>query len=137
MSYLSHIFIMHALYGYRMYAQSIVFSHFKRKHQVWYILKKVIAILILSSSNQKMVKLHDKIKIENCLFISKYINNKLPSIFNSWFIFFSTYHNYETSFTTKGGLKIPTDTTTSYDKGTFISMATKTWHNIQSKLMIP
>ena len=137
MSYLSHIFIMHALYGYRMYAQSIVFPHVKRKHQVWYTLKKVIAILILSSSNQKMVKLHDKIKIENWLFISKYVNNKLPPIFNSWFIFFSTSHNYETSFTTKCGLKIPTDTTASYGKSTFIIMATKTWHNIQSKLMIP
>ena len=31
----------------------------------------------------KMVKLLEKIKIENCLFISKHANNKLPSIFNS------------------------------------------------------
>ena len=31
----------------------------------------------------KMVKPPDKIKIENCLFISKYDNNKLPPIFNS------------------------------------------------------
>ena len=85
----------------------------------------------------KIVKLPDKIKIEHFLFISKYVNNKLPPIFNSWFIFFSTSHNYETSFTTKCGLKIPTDTTASYGKSTFIIMATKTWHNIQSKLMIP
>ena len=28
--------------------------------------------------NSKMVKLPDKIKIENCLSISKYVNNKLP-----------------------------------------------------------
>ena len=71
-------------------------------------------------SNQKMAKLPDKIKIGNWLFISKYVNNKLPPIFNSWFIFFSTSHNYETSFVTKGRLKIPTDTTTSYGKGAFI-----------------
>ena len=54
-----------------------------------------------------MVKLRNKIKIENCLFISKYLNNKLPAIFNSWFIFSYTFHNYETSFAIKGHLKIP------------------------------
>ena len=62
----------------------------------------------------KMVKLPDKIKIENCLFISKYVNNKLPPIFNSWFIFSSTSHHYETSLATRGPLKILTITTTTW-----------------------
>ena len=79
----------------------------------------------------KMVKLLDKIKIENFLFISKYVKNILPSIFSS------TSHNYETSFATKGHLKILTDTTTSYGKKAFISMATKTWNNIQSQIKDP
>ena len=35
-------------------------------------------------SNQKIP---EKIKIENCLFISKYVNNKLPPNFNSWLHF--------------------------------------------------
>ena len=64
----------------------------------------------------KIMKLPDKIKIENCLFISKYVNNKLPPIFNSWFIFSSTCHNYETSFAAKGHLKIPTVTITTYGR---------------------
>ena len=85
----------------------------------------------------KMVKLPDKIKIENFLFISKYVKNILPSIFNSWCIFSSTSHNYETSFATKGHLKILTDTTTTYGKKAFISMATKTWNNIQSQIKDP
>ena len=85
----------------------------------------------------KMVKLPDKIKIENFLFISKYVKNILPSIFNSWFIFSSTSHNYETSFATKGHLKILTDTTTTYGKKAFISMAAKTWNNIQSQIKDP
>ena len=49
--------------------------------------------------NSKMVKLPDKIKIENCLSNSKYVNNKLPPIFNNCFTFTSTSHNYKTSFT--------------------------------------
>ena len=79
-----------------------------------------------------MVKVTEKIKTKNSLFISKYVNNKLPPIFNSWFIFSSIYLNYETSFAAKGHLKSPTDTTTTYGKGTFISIPTKTWSNIQS-----
>ena len=93
-----------------------------------------IAPLIFKS---KIMKLPDKIKIENCLFISKYVNNKLPPIFNSWFIFSSTFHNYETSFAAKGHLKIPAVTTATYGKGTFISMATKTWNNTQSQIKDP
>ena len=34
-------------------------------------------------SKSKMVKLPDKIEIENYPFISEYVNNKLPHIFNS------------------------------------------------------
>ena len=85
----------------------------------------------------KIVKLPDEIKIENCLFISNYVNNKLPPIFYSWFIFSSTCHNYETSFAAKGHIKIPTVTTTTYGKGAFISMATKTWNNTQSQIKDP
>ena len=93
-----------------------------------------IAPLIFKS---KIMKLPDKIKIENCLFISKYVNNKLPPIFNSWFIFSSTFHNYETSFAAKGHLKIPAVTTATYGKGAFISMATKTWNSTQSQIKDP
>ena len=85
----------------------------------------------------KIVKLPNKIKIENCLFISKYVNNKLPPIFNSWFIFSSTFHNYETSFAAKGHLKIPTVTTATHGKGAVTSMATKTWNNTQSRIKDP
>ena len=60
-----------------------------------------------------MVKLPDEIKTETFLLISKYVSNKLPPIF-------------ESSFSTKGHLKIPTDTATTYGKGAFSSMAAKT-----------
>ena len=56
----------------------------------------------------KIVKLPVNVKIQNCLFISKYVNNNLLSIFNTWFVFSSTFHNYETSCAAKSHLKIPT-----------------------------
>ena len=82
----------------------------------------------------KVIKLPDKIKIENCLFINKYVHQKLPSIFNSWFNFSSNCHNYETSFSSKGNLKVPSVHTTSYGKAGFINMVVKTWNNIQKDL---
>ena len=109
-----------------MHAKSILFSYFKKK--------KTLRLIHFKERNSPtdslffkstMMKLPDKSKLENCLFISKYVNNKLYSIFNSWFILSSTTHKYETSFPTKDFLKILTDTTTIYGKGAFISMVKK------------
>ena len=54
----------------------------------------------------EIIKLPDKILMENCLFISKSVNFNLPQIFNHWFIFSSDSHNYETSSYSKGLLKV-------------------------------
>ena len=81
--------------------------------------------------DSNIIKFPDKIKIENCLLINKYFHNKLPSTFNSWFNLSSNCHNYETSFSSKGNLKVPMANTTSYGKASFINMAVKTWNDIQ------
>ena len=62
-----------------------------------------------------ILKLPDKILLENCLLISKAINNFLPSPFNDWFTYASETHHCETS-STKSLLKIPTINTKSYSK---------------------
>ena len=43
-----------------------------------------------------ILKLEDKILIENILFTSKSFNNLLPPIFKSWFAFCSDVLNYQT-----------------------------------------
>ena len=45
-----------------------------------------------------VLKLKDKINLENILFISKSINNLLPSLFNNWFVFSSDRNKYNTSW---------------------------------------
>ena len=79
----------------------------------------------------KIIKIPDKVKIENCLMISKYFHKKLPSTFDEWFMLSSNSHRYETSFASYGNLKIPSVKTTSYGKSSFISMAVKTWNTLQ------
>ena len=73
----------------------------------------------------------DKVKIENCVFINKYTNNKLPSVFTNWFTFSSMSHNYQTLFASKGNFQIPSVQTTSYGKNAFVYMVIKTWNYIQ------
>ena len=115
-------------------AQSINFLYFKRKRLIHFKERNAHTAPLLFKS---IVKLPNKTKIQNCLFISKYVNNKLHPIFNSWVIFSSTFHNYETSSAAKVHLKIPAVTTTTYGKGAFISMTTKTWNNTQSQIKDP
>ena len=115
-------------------AQSIDFLYFKRKRLIHFKERNAHTAPLFFKS---IVKLPNKTKIQNCPFISKYVNNKLHPIFNSWFIFSSTFHNYETSSAAKGHLKNPTVTTTTYGKGAFISMATKSRNNTQSQIKDP
>ena len=61
--------------------------------------------------------------MENCLFISKSVNIDLPSIFSHWFTFSSDSHNYETSSTSKGLLKVKTINTKKHGKEAMINNA--------------
>ena len=72
----------------------------------------------------EIVKLHDKIIIEYCLFISKSINFDLPSSFNHWFTFSSDPHRYEKSCSSKGFLKVNIANTKKYDREALIKSAT-------------
>ena len=78
--------IIHALYRYRMYAQSIFFFILLKKKGFRLIHFKNVMLILPFLFQSKMVKRLNQIKIENCLFISKYVNNKLPLIFNGWFL---------------------------------------------------
>ena len=79
----------------------------------------------------KIVKLHGKIIIESCLFISKSIKFDLPSIFNHWFSFFSDSHRYETSCCLKKFLKFNIKSTKKYGRKALIDSVISSWNDIQ------
>ena len=79
----------------------------------------------------EIIKLSNKIIMENCLFISKSINFNLPPIFNHWFTFSSDSHNYETSSSSKGLLKVKTVNTKKYGREAMTNNAVSSWNNIQ------
>ena len=77
------------------------------------------------------IKLPDKIIMENWLFISKSINFDLPPIFNHWFTFSSDSHNYETSSSSKGLLKVKTVNTKKYGREAMKTNTVSSWNKIQ------
>ena len=66
--------------------------------------------------SNNILKLEDKILIENILFINKSFNNLLPPIFKSWFTFCSDLHNYHTVSSTADKIFKPSYRTDSYGK---------------------
>ena len=63
---------------------------------------------------QNLLKFEDKIQLENVLFVSKYFNNILPSIFDNWFTLCSNMHNYNTVASLTGKLFKPSFRTILY-----------------------
>ena len=103
--------IYYALFESHINYASIIWGQNISTINRFYILqKKALRIINFKERNahyspllhfSKIIKVADKVKIENCLFINKYTNNKLPSIFTNWFTFSSMSHNYQTSFASK------------------------------------
>ena len=52
-----------------------------------------------------VLKFKDKINLENILFVSKSINNLLPSLFNNWLVFSCDTHKYNTSWSSNDKLQ--------------------------------
>ena len=80
--------------------------------------------------SNNILKLEDKILIENILFINKSFNNLLPPIFKSWFTFCSDLHNYHTVSSTAKIFK-PCYRTDSYGKNSITLGAINSWNKTQ------
>ena len=75
----------------------------------------------------KIPKFEYKILIGNITFISKSINNCLPPIFKSWFIFCSEIHNYDTVLSSIDKSFKPFCRTDSFGKNSIITSAINCW----------
>ena len=80
-----------------------------------------------------ILKLEDKILIENILFINNSFNNLLPIIFKNWFTFCSDVHNYQTVSFTADKIFKPSYRTDSYGKNSIAIGAINSWNNTQHK----
>ena len=133
--------IYHAIFDCHLnYANTVWGQNRNSMNRLIILQKKALRIMSFECRNahsnplffrHEIIKLPNKIIMENCLFISKSINFNLPSIFNHWFTFSSESHNYETSSSSKGLLNVKTAKTKKYGKEAMISNAILSWNNIQ------
>ena len=80
-----------------------------------------------------ILKFQDKICLDNILFVSKSLNNLIPSVFSTWFSFFSDQHNYETSSSTQGNLTKLFYKTNRYGKYSITVSSVQLWNKIQKQ----
>ena len=85
-------------------------------------------------SESNIIKLPDKISVENCLFVSKFLSNQLPEIFNNWFVLYFDTHRYEKSCSEKVMLKVKPFHTKSYDRKAVTYSAINTWNSLQKQV---
>ena len=81
------LFESHIIYALIIWEQNISVIN-----RCYILQKKALSIIKFKERNahssplfhhSKMIKITGKVKIDNCLFISKYTNNRLPSIFTN------------------------------------------------------
>ena len=61
-----------------------------------------------------ILKLLDKVAPENCLFLNKYFNKCLPTIFKNGFTLSSDFHTYKTRWSNLGCIVVPPHNTKLY-----------------------
>ena len=105
--------------------------------------KKALRIINFPSRNSHtsllfkqnfVLKLQDKISLENILFVSKSLNNLTPLAFSTWFSFSSDQHNYEISSSTQGNPTKLFYKTNRYGKYSITISAVESWNKIQKQL---
>ena len=124
--------IYHAVFNCHLNCANTVCGQNKNSLNCLFLLQKEMFIQTLFSVGMnKIVNLHDKIIIENWLFISKSINFDLPWIFSNWFTFSSDSHRYETSCSLKGFSKVRNVNINKYGREALINSAISSWNDIQ------
>ena len=116
-------------WGQNLHALSRIFILQKKALRIMNFQSRDSHSSLLFKSN-RILKLEDKILIENIIFIDKSFNN-LPPIFKSWFTFCSDVHNCQTVSSTAGKIFKPSYRTDSYGKNSITIGTINGWNKTQ------
>ena len=130
---MNYILITARLYGLRIVMQLIVLSFYKKDLRIIHFEPRNSHCSPLFKKSF-ILKFLDKVNLENTSFVSKSINNLLPSLFNDWFLFSSDQYNYETSWSHHGKLHKPSYKTNIYGKNSIAVSVINAWNNSQKLL---
>ena len=109
--------VYHAIFEPHFYYFSLVWAQNSNSIKILFVLqKKSLRIIYFLNHNAhtsslfrdlNILKLAHKITLENCLFINKYFNKRLLTIFKSWFTLLSGFHIYNTCWSNLGCIVVP------------------------------
>ena len=111
----SHINYANLIWGQNLHALSRIIILQKKALRIMNFQSRDSHSSPLFKSNH-ILKLEDKILIENIIFVNKSFNNLLPPIYKSWFTFRSDVHNDQTVSSTADKIFKPLYRTDSYGK---------------------
>ena len=118
--------IYHAIFEPHLYYSSLVWAQNSNSIKRLFVLqKKSLRIIYFLNHNAhtsplfrelNILKLPDKITLENCFFINKYFNKCLPIIFKNWFILSSPFHTYNICWSNLGCIVVAPHNTKIYGR---------------------
>ena len=80
-----------------------------------------------------ILKLYDKISLENCKFVNKSLKNELPSVLNNRFTLSALSHDHFTRASTIGYLIVPSYSIKTYGRYSIITNSVYIWNHLQSQ----
>ena len=126
----SHINYANLIWGQNLHSLSRIIILQKKALRIMNFQSRDSHSSPLFKSNH-ILKLEDKILIENILFINKSLNNLLPPIFKNWFTFCSDVHNYQTVSSTSDKIFKQSYRTDSFGKNSITIGAINKWNKTQ------
>ena len=78
-----------------------------------------------------ILKMLDKIALENCLFTNRYFSKCLPTIFTNWFTLSSDFHAYNNRWFNLGCNDVPPHNTKLYGRNSVNISAVYSWNYLQ------
>ena len=95
---------------------------------MFFLRREAHAIPLFKDFN--ILKLHDKITLENCVFINKYFKHQLSQPFDNWFVLSSNFHTHNTRWSNLGCLNV--HRTKLYGKNSVCISTIFAWNYLQN-----
>ena len=118
--------IYHAIFESHLYSSSLVWAqNFNSTKRLFILQKKALRLMFFlrreAHTNPlfkdfNILKFHDKIALENCIFIQKFFKQQLPQPFDNWFGLSSNFVTHNTRWSNLGCLNVPSHRTKLYGR---------------------
>ena len=134
--------IYHAIFESHLYYSSLVWTqNFNSTKRLFILQKKALRLMFFLTRKAHtnplfkdfiILKFHDKVALENFIFINKSFKQQLPQPFDNWFGLSSNFQTHDRRWSNLGCLNVPSDRTKLYGRNSVCDSAIFTWNYLQN-----